>query len=200
MKQNYQFKWLLIFILVTTMLTTIFHTKLYAQNKFKSQQVSLVIAGTSTMHDWEEKANNVIVNSDFLIENGSIKTLNSGFLTVEVKSIKSKEGSMMDNRTYSALQAEKFPNITFQISKVLETQNVNDYTIIDVLGNLTIAGKTQSTELQLKCKMNNGSINITTTKKIKMTDYGIKPPSFMLGALKLGNEVILTIALTLVNA
>jgi hypothetical protein len=30
---------------------------------------------------------------------------------------------------------------------------------------------------------------ISGSKKIRMTEFGVKPPSFMLGALKVGDEV-----------
>ncbi|RTL49967.1 MAG: YceI family protein [Sphingobacteriales bacterium] len=186
-------------VFMAIMVVMFIPSKLQAQSKYKSEQVNLVISGTSTMHDWEEKANNVIVNADFSIQNGIIQSLNSGYVSVEAKSIKSKEGSMMDNRTYTALQADKYPNITFQVTKVVSVQNNNGITIIDVLGNLTIAGKTQNTDLKLACKTVNGTVELTTNKKIKMTDYGIKPPSFMFGALKLGNDVTLTIHVTLVK-
>ena len=43
----------------------------------------------------------------------------------------------------------------------------------------------------------NGDIEIKGTKKILMSNHGIKPPSFMLGALKVGDEVTLDIYVVL---
>jgi len=42
-----------------------------------------------------------------------------------------------------------------------------------------------------------GSIACSGSQQIKMTDYQIKPPSFMLGALKTGDALTINFSLTL---
>ncbi|MDE3235661.1 MAG: YceI family protein [Bacteroidota bacterium] len=176
-------------------------TGLFAQAKFKSAASNVVITGTSTMHDWEEKANAVNVTAEFHIANNVIQGLNGGNVQIDVKAIKSPKGSLMDNRTYDALQADKHPSISFQVTKVVSVQQANGTTLINVLGNLTIAGNTQSTDLQLTCVYtSNGNVHIKGAKKLKMSGYGIKPPSFMLGALKVADDVSIAIDVTMIKA
>ena len=61
---------------------------------------------------------------------------------------------------------------------------------IQLRGTLAIAGKEQLIDLPVKIiKNDNGIVTVRGNKKLLMTDYGIKPPTFMLGVLKTGNEV-----------
>jgi polyisoprenoid-binding protein YceI len=70
--------------------------------------------------------------------------------------------------------------------------------IINAVGDLTIGGVTNQVSLQAAYVLNaDESITCTGTKSIKMSDYEIKAPSFMLGSLKTGNEVIIDILLKL---
>jgi len=63
---------------------------------------------------------------------------------------------------------------------------------------LTIAGVTKQVTLQGKITENaDGSATITGSRKIKMSEFGITPPSFMLGALKVGDEVTVEYTLKL---
>ena len=58
-------------------------------------------------------------------------------------------------------------------------------------GVLTIAGRGVNTELVATCTYNpaDGSLVCTGTKALKMTDYGVKPPSFMMGTIKTGDPI-----------
>ena len=49
-------------------------------------------------------------------------------------------------------------------------------------------------------KNSNGIITVRGKKKLLMTDYGIKPPTFMLGMLKTGNEVSVEFEVGLKNS
>jgi len=62
---------------------------------------------------------------------------------------------------------------------------------------MTIAGVTKPVVLTAACEVKpDGSITCIGKEKLKMTDYNIKPPTYMLGALRTGNA--LTIEFTLV--
>jgi len=44
-------------------------------------------------------------------------------------------------------------------------------------------------------RQSDGSATATGTQDVLMTDFGIKPPSFMLGTLKTGNKVVVSFKL-----
>lgn len=168
---------------------------------YTTKSSKITIDGTSSMHDWSSVVTKVNVQSDFTIANGVIQKLNSATVSMETKSIKStKNSSLMDDRTYSTLKADKFPTITFVLTKVLSIQQTGNEATVTVTGNLTLGGVTKPTDLILKIKtLANGEIEVKGTKKITMSNHGIKPPSFMLGALKVGDEVTLTYSVILIK-
>jgi polyisoprenoid-binding protein YceI len=107
---------------------------------------------------------------------------------------------MMDNNTYKALNVDKNPNITYVLSSATVTPvDGNTYTI-KTTGKLTIAGSTRETDVVATGKMNaDKSISVTGSKKFKMTDYGIKPPTAMLGTIKTGDDITISYNLKFVK-
>lgn len=169
----------------------IFTASATAQTKYSSKSFNITVAGTSNVHDWTSNATNVVVNGDFNITNTGIEKINAGTVKIETKSIKStKNSDIMDSRTHSTLKADKYPNISYVFVKVMNVQRSGGETIMTVNGNLTIGGVTKPTDLVLHIKsLSNGDLEVKGSRKILMSNHGIKPPSFMLGAMKVGDEI-----------
>lgn len=165
-----------------------------AQSKYTTKSFQLLINGTSNVHDWSSKATNVTVTGDFLVNNNIPEKINSATVKVQTKSLKStKDSDLMDDRTYSTLKADKFPEIVYVFTKIINVQQSGGETIMNVSGNLTMCGVTKPTDLTLRIKtLANGDLEIKGSKKILMSTYGVKPPSFMLGAMKVADEVTLS--------
>jgi polyisoprenoid-binding protein YceI len=107
------------------------------------------------------------------------------------KSLKSGKSSM-DDRTYKTLSATEFPQISYQLTFATVTMVQAKRYSIQTTGILTIAGKTQSLSMKVIALINaDGSISCHGSEKLVLTDYGIKPPSFMLGAMKVGNNLVI---------
>ncbi len=167
---------------------------LNAQTKFSAKSYQITVAGTSTMHDWTSKATAVTVTGDFAIANGTLEKINTATVKIDSKSLKStKKSDLMDERTHSTIKAEKNPSITYVFTKVVSTQQSGSETTVTVNGNLTIAGVTKPTDLVLKFKtLPNGDVEVKGSRKVLMSNHGIKAPSFMLGAMKVGNEITIS--------
>lgn len=164
-----------------------------AQTKFASKNnINLSVSGTSTMHDWVMKSGVGDCTATFVEDaKGNLIDLTTLNFTVSAKSLKSgKDG--MDKNAYKALKTDKAPNVTATLkSAEVSTKDNKNYTIKTVI-KLTIAGKTLDTELVAQAKrINDNSYAIKGEKQISMKDYGMEPPSFMLGAVKTGNDVVL---------
>ena len=56
-------------------------------------------------------------------------------------------------------------------------------------GKLTIAGKENAIELRGTGAEENDTIHFKGSKQFKMTEYGVKPPSLMLGTMKVRDPV-----------
>jgi polyisoprenoid-binding protein YceI len=179
-----------IITLCLAIFVSLFSTTALAQ-QYTAKSYKLTIEGGSTMHEWSSSATNVTVQSDFTITNGLLEKINTATVNVVTKSIKShKNSGLMDSRTHETLKADKHPNITYVFTKVNSIQKSGNESTITITGNLTIGGTSKPTELVLKTKtLPNGDVEIKGSKKILMSTYGIKPPVFMLGALKVHDEV-----------
>lgn len=156
------------------------------------------IAGTSSLHKWESSAGTATVKSDIVINEAGLEAINSLYLEVDGKSIKSTKGSVMDKKTWEALKTDQYPKITYQLSKIESiTPAGGDYDI-KALGNLTIAGVKQTISMTVKGKiLSNGSLSIKGSKALKMTDFKIDPPTALMGTLKTGNDITISFDIVL---
>ena len=172
-----------------------------AQVKYHAQGLSVTIAGTSTLHDWEMKANNGKCDAVFVLgPNDKITALSGLSFSMQATSLKS-DSKMMDNNAYKALKTDAHSNIAFVLSSATVTQLDGNTYQLKCFGKLTIAGTTRETDLIATGKWNPGdkSFVVTGTKKIKMTDYNVKPPTVMMGTIKTGNDLSIAFNLRIVK-
>ncbi|SHN14071.1 YceI family protein [Mucilaginibacter sp. OK098] len=160
------------------------------------KDVAIKVLGSSNVHDWTETATGLESQGDFKFEGDQLRSLRSFSFAVDVKSLKSDHESM-DNRTYKTIKADKFPTVTYKLSSAVVTLVQKNKYAIKATGDLTIAGNTQTIVLNVSAVVNaDNTISCTGSQKIQLTDYKIDPPSFMLGAMKVKND--LTIQFNLV--
>lgn len=152
------------------------------------------IKGTSNVHDWEESVEKINGTGTFVQNADGSLTITSLLIKVECKDIKSTHGSIMDGKTYDALKAEKNPLITYKLlAPVSNIIASSTGTSVIAKGQVTVAGITKTIELQVKISSRaDGSVVFEGSKKIKMTDFEISPPTAFMGAMKVGDEVTLT--------
>jgi polyisoprenoid-binding protein YceI len=164
-------------------------TSTFAQAKYRAQTLDVIVSGTSTLHDWEMKSNKGEIDAMIVVANDKV-TLSGLSFNFPAESLKSGH-SMMDNNTYKALKTKKNPNISFVlVSGNVTPEGSNTYQLKGI-GNLTIAGTTIKTDLVATLRYNpvDKSFTCTGVKKFKMTQYGVKPPTVMLGTIKTGDEI-----------
>ncbi len=167
-----------------------------AQTKYIAKNnLGITVSGTSTMHDWTMKSTIGECNAIFTFnESGNITGLTEMVFTTSVEGLKSGK-SGMDKNAYEALKYKSYPSITYRLTSA----TVNPNGTITCRGALTIAGHTVNTDVVATCRPNaNGSlIAVSGSKKISMKDYKIDPPSFMMGTIKTGNDIVLDFSFNL---
>ena len=166
-------------------------TAINAQTIRKNSSFDIQVAGTSNLHDWTMKGQSGTIEASLNLASNVnyLAGIQSLTFTLPVKNLKSGE-SLMDSRACDALKADKYPNITFKLLTATPAATQGNKTTFNVTGLLTISGQTrQITMVANAIKNADGSVNISGTQKMKMTDFGIKPPSFLFGALRCGDNL-----------
>jgi polyisoprenoid-binding protein YceI len=163
---------------------------LQAQARYSLLAYTVSIDGTSNLHNWNEKVQTVTGKGLISWNAGKDFTLQSFNIVMEVNSIKSDEGSTMNNKTYKALKSDKFPQIIFLLTTpVAIPLGANGYAIV-AKGNLTIAGVTKVVSIPIKISADGQKkITIVGAQQVKMSDYGIDAPTALFGVLKTGDVI-----------
>jgi polyisoprenoid-binding protein YceI len=160
--------------------------------------VIAVIKGSSTLHDWESAITEIAFQGSLYTENVTAKAIKDVVVTIPVKSIKSKEGKLMDSKTYEAFKADTYPAIVFSVSQAAITIDGAKNITITAPGKLSMAGATRQVVVSGTGKvLANGDWRITVSQKIIMTQFAMKPPTVMMGTIKVGDEVTVSVDFTL---
>jgi len=169
-----------------------------------SPESKLWIEGTSNLHGWSCKATAIDAAVDLdaaaaaEVNVAPPKALKRVEVKVPVKSIKCGHGGM-DNNLYKALNADGSPEITYILATFdAVSGDVKDTFTLHTVGTLTIAGKENPVNMDVVAtRLADGTVQAKGMVPIKMTDYGIKPPTAIFGRLKTGNEVKVNFELTI---
>lgn len=165
-------------------------SSLFAQLRVNNGASSIEIDGTSNVHDWTENVETISGSCHATLAGSALKEIKSMQISIPVRAIKSGK-STMDKNTYSAMNADKHPTITFNLKSASISGNKVLFT-----GSLTINGKSNAVTITSVYTVSGGKLILKGSYKMKMTDYGITPPTAMLGAMTTGND--LTIRFNLV--
>jgi polyisoprenoid-binding protein YceI len=153
----------------------------------------LWIEGTSNVHDW--KAETSDIKAEIELDAGGLaaapgRMLKKVTVTIPVKSLKSGHDKMDDNMR-KALKADKNPEIRYVLTTVeaLPGEGKDDF-ILRTAGTLSIAGAESPVTMDIAAtRLADGTIKATATAAVKMTAFGVKPPTAMLGTIRCGDDV-----------
>jgi polyisoprenoid-binding protein YceI len=169
----------------------------YAQAVYKiagSKNNNMKLSGTSTLHDWTMNAQVFSSEAQFVLKDRQISSLKTLTFSLAVADLKSGE-SGLDKNAYKALKSDDHQNITYKLTSATITPEGNKF-LLKTRGSLTIAGVTKEVVIDVHAVVNaDESIVCTGSEKLNMTDYQVKPPKFMLGAMKTGDAITLDFTL-----
>ena len=101
------------------------------------------------------------------------------------------KAEITNNMNNSVLESAKFPKITFRSTSLSNfTQNGNNSNFT-VNGDLTLHGATKRIAVPVSVAQTGSSLRATGQYTLRQTDFGIKPYSAFLGAIKVKNEVVI---------
>lgn len=165
----------------------------------KTLTSSVTVHGSSTIHEWD--MNGATINGSVEVNPELAQATNAEAwkkasdapatvsVVIPVASLRS-EHAKMDSLMQNALKAKKFPEIRYDMAAPSLTSPVGAFPIVKTRGKLTIAGVTRDIDMDVTASR--GSDNqyvLTGGSTIKMSDYGVKAPTAMLGTIKTGDVV-----------
>ena len=166
-----------------------------------SGEYSVTIDGTSNLRDWKENVGKVSGAMEAEVNPDGSIALNTIRISMDVLSIKSDMGRVMDNKTHEALKADAHPVILFTLTAPLRLTQVRDCAIaIPVKGSLTLAGVCRPATMLVKTfEISQGKLQFEGYQSLKMTDYGVKPPTALFGTMRASPDITIHFKTNFIN-
>jgi hypothetical protein len=148
------------------------------------------------MHAFHCKTNKIMAYVD--VDPGYTKDLTkiarpiaSVKVNIVVRTLTCGNGQM-DKNMYSTLDADKNPIIRYTMSgyDILDGSAKPSAFVAKTTGTLVISGQEKVINMKINAeRLSDGKATAQGEESVLMTDFGIQPPSFMFGTLKVGNEI-----------
>ena len=169
-------------------------------DRYTGARESIVtVEGTSTLHAWTMETSSI---------GGEIEAPNpsnwnapaKAAVTIPVTSLKSKHAKM-DKLMADALKAKTQPRIRYELVEAKPESATETSFVLATRGKLTIAGVTRDVTMDVAGTAGpEGRYTLTGTTPIRMTDFGIRPPTAMLNTIRTGDDVKVTFRWTVARA
>jgi polyisoprenoid-binding protein YceI len=117
---------------------------------------------------------------------------------IEAAKLDCRNGTM-NGHMLKAIKATEHPTITFRLS-TYDIAQADSVTSITMKGTLILGGVEKEIELTGTAKAGpEGALQVTGTYPLNMKEYGLKPPSLMLGTMKVNEKLTVGFDLLLKN-
>jgi polyisoprenoid-binding protein YceI len=162
----------------------------------KPQPVAtMVIEGGSNVRDWHADVSDV--RTDLVLTGFSgndLRDLKAGHfrslvVRIPVRNIDTGNRSFTRN-LQKYLLMEEHPEIVYRLQQVDDISMEGEHAVIGSTGSLTAAGRTTTVSMRTHASMNrDGSIQFKGEQPLRMTHFGIEPPTAVMGTIKAHDAV-----------
>jgi len=163
----------------------------------------LWMEGKSTVHDWESRTRTI--NVAFTRTAGqadpsattAIEALvrRKGVRSVDVRipvSTLHSERKGLDKNLLKSLRADTYPTIRFRMDRYTVVSPATADTMkLRLEGALTVRGIEKRITLDARARKGDKGVWIEGAEPLDMSDFGIKPPTMMLGTLKVKDRIVI---------
>jgi polyisoprenoid-binding protein YceI len=158
---------------------------------------TLSVSGSSTVRGWTCTARVLDTTAVAGASTTLADAIATAMLAVPVANLDCGSGTM-EGHLRRAMNAERHPTIRFRLDRYTVAGPADGRQAVDVSGNLTINGQTRPVTARIEAIRNpDGSIQATGEVPLDMTQYGVTPPSLMMGTLKVRKDVTIAFDLGL---
>jgi len=107
--------------------------------------------------------------------------------------------STMNEHMRKALKAKDYPTVVFR-AEAYDLARSNDSVAVTMTGKLTLGGVEKPITIKAQAKPGpNGTLVVSGTREVRMTEFGLKPPTLMLGTMKVDERVTVGFDVVLKN-
>jgi polyisoprenoid-binding protein YceI len=148
-------------------------------------QSKVWVEGTSTVRAYKCAAKSIVATLQTAPEGQPAELaqlVKSALVTVATEALECGNGTMNEHLR-KALKQTEHPNVSFSLdSYTLDPSGL-------LKGKLQIAGQEKEVEFPATVTDDGSTIHVAGSKQINMKEWGVKPPSLMLGAMKVNQMV-----------
>lgn len=191
-------------ILAGLFLITGFSVTATAQSFTISDASTMTLFGSANVTDWDAEIKTIrgeiVINKPDQAEwaDAEISWFERVEITIPVEDIDA-DSRRMNNNMHEYLKEDDYPEITYEM---VEAQSLaamdNPGLVMTVRGIVTAAGEPVEITHDVTITENgSGNIVISGSKDLKMTDFGIDPPTAMLGSVRARDDMTIEFELIL---
>jgi polyisoprenoid-binding protein YceI len=152
----------------------------------------LWVDGTSTVRSFSCKATDVDATVEGTADavaqvSAGEKGISAARVRVETSKLDCGNGTMNEHMR-KALKADVSPVIDFQLESY-DVSRATDGVSGTLSGTLKLGGVQKPISIQAIGKSEQNALRVTGSYPLKMTEYGLKPPTLMFGRIKVGETV-----------
>ncbi|HSU13692.1 YceI family protein [Longimicrobium sp.] len=142
------------------------------------------VDGTSTTRSWHCESTHAVGSAAASTTDlAQLANVGSASVTVPVATLDCRNNTM-NGHMRNALKAAEAPEIRFRATSVKVNATGADAGTAEMAGTLSIAGQERPVTINATVARENGQVRVRGSKRITMTEWGVRPPSLMLGTMK----------------
>jgi polyisoprenoid-binding protein YceI len=164
----------------------------------------LWVSGTSTVRSFQcpagtfdAKVESSVADAVTAVLAGE-KAVSTIEVTVPAEKLDCRNGTMNEHMR-KALKAKQFPTVVFRASSY-DLARTSDSVGVTLNGTLTLGGVDKPITVNAQAKPGaDGTLIVSGTREIRMTEFGLKPPTLMLGTMKVDEKITVGFEVVLKN-
>jgi polyisoprenoid-binding protein YceI len=142
------------------------------------------VSGGSTVRAWRCESTQVAGSvRASTVALGELKSVPGAELSIPVATLDCRNETM-NGHMRTALKAAQNPQIRLRATSIEVSPSGAAEGAAKIAGELTIAGSTQPVSIDGTVVSENGQLRVRGSKQLDMTTYGVRPPSLMMGTMK----------------
>jgi polyisoprenoid-binding protein YceI len=156
----------------------------------------LWVEGTSTVRDYTCTATTLNGSVAASPEAATLaigdlgKAVRTVDVTVPVQGLECRNGTM-NSHLRNALKMQQAPTVRFHLSSYEVTPSGESTGTVKLVGTLQIAGQERPITIDAAVSRDGDrAVRVKGSKELLMTEYGVRPPSLMLGTMKVRDRVV----------